>query len=85
MKSGIHPEYKPTTFNCSCGASWKSMSTLGQETTLKSVPIVILFTQEVVRGSSIRQVGLRSSNAATIVLKPPCWKSLERLTSALKN
>jgi len=35
MKSGIHPEYKPTTFSCSCGASWKSMSTLGQETTVE--------------------------------------------------
>ena len=85
MKSGIHPEYKPTTFNCSCGASWKSMSTLGQETTVEICSIAILFTQAVVRGSSIRQDGLRSSKAAIIVLKPPCWKSLVRLTSALKN
>ena len=35
MKSGIHPEYKQTTFTCSCGTSWNTMSTLGKETTVE--------------------------------------------------
>ena len=69
MKSGIHPEYKPTTFNCSVALLGSPCPLWARKQPLKSVPIAILFTQEVVRGSSIRQDGLRSSNAAIIVLK----------------
>ena len=29
MKPDIHPEYKETVFNCACGQSHKSYSTLG--------------------------------------------------------
>lgn len=27
MKKGIHPEYKPATVTCGCGASWTTRST----------------------------------------------------------
>jgi large subunit ribosomal protein L31 len=31
MKADIHPEYKEVNVTCSCGASFKTNSTLGQE------------------------------------------------------
>jgi len=31
MKSNIHPEYKEITVNCSCGNSFKTRSTLGED------------------------------------------------------
>ena len=31
MKSGIHPDYKPTKFQCSCGNVLETFSTLGGE------------------------------------------------------
>ena len=31
MKQDIHPEYKETTFNCSCGNSLKTRSTIGKD------------------------------------------------------
>lgn len=27
MKPGIHPDYKETTVNCACGATWTTRST----------------------------------------------------------
>ena len=27
MKEGIHPNYKPTTIKCACGATWETRST----------------------------------------------------------
>jgi large subunit ribosomal protein L31 len=27
MKPGIHPDYKETTVNCACGATWNTRST----------------------------------------------------------
>ncbi len=27
MKEGIHPDYKPTTITCACGAVWETGST----------------------------------------------------------
>ena len=29
MKTGIHPDYKPTVITCSCGAVYKTRSTKG--------------------------------------------------------
>ena len=29
MKSGIHPKYEETTYNCACGASFQIPSTMG--------------------------------------------------------
>ncbi len=31
MKSDIHPKYKEITVNCSCGNSFKTRSTLGED------------------------------------------------------
>lgn len=31
MKKDIHPEYKEISVNCSCGNSFKTRSTLGQD------------------------------------------------------
>ncbi len=31
MKSGIHPEYTDVTVTCSCGFSFQTKSTLGEE------------------------------------------------------
>jgi large subunit ribosomal protein L31 len=31
MKEGIHPAYKETKVNCSCGNSFETRSTLGQD------------------------------------------------------
>ncbi len=31
MKPDIHPEYKEITVNCSCGNSFKTRSTLGED------------------------------------------------------
>ena len=31
MKSGIHPEYKTMTVTCSCGNSFETRSTLGED------------------------------------------------------
>lgn len=31
MKPNIHPEYKEITVNCSCGNSFKTRSTLGED------------------------------------------------------
>jgi large subunit ribosomal protein L31 len=31
MKSGIHPEYKAITVTCSCGNTFETRSTLGQD------------------------------------------------------
>lgn len=33
MKSGIHPEYEPTTIRCACGAAYETRST-GRNLTL---------------------------------------------------
>ena len=27
MKEGLHPDYKPTTITCACGATWDTGST----------------------------------------------------------
>ena len=27
MKEGLHPDYKPTTITCACGATWETGST----------------------------------------------------------
>ena len=27
MKEGLHPNYKPTTITCACGATWETGST----------------------------------------------------------
>ena len=27
MKEGLHPDYKPTTSTCACGATWETGST----------------------------------------------------------
>lgn len=27
MKAGLHPDYKPTTITCACGATWETGST----------------------------------------------------------
>ena len=31
MKPGIHPEYSEINVVCSCGASWKTRSTIGKD------------------------------------------------------
>ena len=31
MKPGIHPEYSAINVICSCGASWKTRSTIGKD------------------------------------------------------
>ena len=31
MKPGIHPEYSEINVICSCGASWKTRSTIGKD------------------------------------------------------
>jgi large subunit ribosomal protein L31 len=31
MKSGIHPEYSEINVICSCGATWKTRSTIGKD------------------------------------------------------
>jgi len=35
MKTGIHPDYKDTTFSCACGASHVIKATLGGEMKLE--------------------------------------------------
>lgn len=35
MKPDIHPKYVLTSFRCSCGATWNTMSTLGGENTVE--------------------------------------------------
>lgn len=34
MKAGIHPEYNEITVTCSCGSSFQTKSTAGQDLTL---------------------------------------------------
>lgn len=31
MKPGIHPEYSEINVTCSCGAAWKTRSTVGKD------------------------------------------------------
>jgi large subunit ribosomal protein L31 len=35
MKADIHPEYNEITVNCSCGASFKTRSTVGHDLNLE--------------------------------------------------
>ena len=35
MKADIHPEYTEITVNCSCGESFKTRSTLGEDLTVE--------------------------------------------------
>jgi len=35
MKASIHPEYQPITVTCSCGATFQTRSTLGQDLSLE--------------------------------------------------